>query len=45
MCSEYEHGHVRVGHGQAMLNHFVQSFTTGSIEEYKEGCRHWIRDK
>ena len=28
-----------------MLAHYINSFTTGSIDEHKEGSRFWIRNK
>ncbi|XP_061172745.1 dipeptidyl peptidase 3-like [Saccostrea echinata] len=28
-----------------MLSSYIQSFTTGSIPEHKEGSRHWIKNK
>jgi hypothetical protein len=28
-----------------MLQHYVNSFTTGSIDEFKDGSRQWILDK
>jgi len=28
-----------------MIDKYVESFKTGSLEEHKNGSRHWIRNK
>ena len=37
--------HAANAEQEGMLEHYVASFETGSIESHKEGSRHWIRDK
>jgi len=28
-----------------MIDEFISSFYTGSVDEHKEGTRHWLKDK
>ena len=28
-----------------MLNDYVHSFKTGSVDDHKQGSRHWIKNK
>ncbi|KZT32649.1 aflatoxin-detoxifizyme [Sistotremastrum suecicum HHB10207 ss-3] len=31
-------------HQKSMIEHYVKSFKTGSVQEHKEGSRHWVKD-
>lgn len=37
--------HASNAHEKAMLESYIKSFRTGSVDDHKEGSRHWIRDK
>ena len=37
--------HATNAHEKAMLESYIKSFRTGSVDDHKEGSRHWIRDK
>ena len=38
-------GYASNAHEVAMLESYIKSFRTGSVDDHKEGSRHWIRDK
>lgn len=38
-------GYASNAHEKAMLESYIKSFRTGSVDDHKEGSRHWIRDK
>ena len=41
----YLQGYTSNDHEKAMLESYIKSFRTGSVDDHKEGSRHWIRDK
>ena len=38
-------GYALNAHEKTMLECYIRSFMTGSVNDHKEGSRHWIRDK
>ena len=49
MCNFCVHismqGYASNAHEKAMLESYIKSFRTGSVDDHKEGSRQWIRDK
>ena len=41
----YLQGYASNAHEKAMLESYIKSFRTGSVDDHKEGSRHWIKNK